>query len=59
MHFGRKNEETNKRNTQGIHVVAKPTASMCNLRKYLRAMTTLLENGFPASYVMDAAKRPW
>ncbi len=29
-----------------------------HIRKYLRAMTTLLENGLPASYVMDAAKGP-
>ena len=28
------------------------------IRKYLRAMTTLLENGLPASYVMDAVKGP-
>lgn len=29
-----------------------------HIRKYLRAMTTLLENGLPASYVMDAVKGP-
>jgi len=29
-----------------------------HIRKYLRAMTTLLENNLPASYVMDAAKGP-
>lgn len=29
-----------------------------HIRKYLRAMTTLLENGLPASYVMDAIKGP-
>ena len=29
-----------------------------HIRKYLRAMTTLLENGLPASYVMDAANGP-
>ncbi len=29
-----------------------------HIRKYLRAMTTLLEHGLPASYVMDAAKGP-
>lgn len=28
------------------------------IRKYLRAMATLLENGLPASYVMDATKAP-
>jgi len=28
------------------------------IRKYLRAMTPLLENGLPVSYVMDAAKGP-
>ena len=29
-----------------------------HIRKYLRAMSTLLENGLPASYVMDATKGP-
>jgi len=29
-----------------------------HIRKYLRAMTQLLENGFPASYVMQAIKAP-
>jgi uncharacterized protein len=29
-----------------------------HIRKYLKAMTTLLENGQPASYVMDAVKGP-
>jgi uncharacterized protein len=29
-----------------------------HIRKYLRAITQLLENGLPASYVMDAAKGP-
>ncbi len=29
-----------------------------HIRKYLRAMTQLLENGLPASYVMDAIKGP-
>ena len=29
-----------------------------HIRKYLRAMATLLENGLPASYVMDAVKGP-
>jgi uncharacterized protein len=29
-----------------------------HIRKYLRTMTTLLENGLPASYVMDAVKGP-
>jgi uncharacterized protein len=28
------------------------------IRKYLRVMATLLENGLPASHVMDAIKRP-
>jgi len=27
-----------------------------HIRKYLRAMTTLLENGLPALYAMDAVK---
>jgi len=30
----------------------------CHIRKYLRVMTTLLENGHPPSYVMDAVKGP-
>jgi len=29
-----------------------------HIRKYLRAMTTLLENGLPVSYGMDAVKGP-
>ncbi len=29
-----------------------------HIRKYLRALATLLENGLPAAYVMDAAKGP-
>ena len=29
-----------------------------HIRKYLRAMATLLENGLPASYVMEAVKGP-
>jgi uncharacterized protein len=29
-----------------------------HIRKYMRAMTQLLENGFPASYVMKAIKGP-
>ncbi len=29
-----------------------------HIRKYLRTMTTLLENGLPASYIMDAVKGP-
>jgi uncharacterized protein len=29
-----------------------------HIRKYLRAMTTLLKNGLPASYIMDAIKGP-
>jgi uncharacterized protein len=29
-----------------------------HIRKYLRAMTQLLENGLPASYVMEAVKGP-
>jgi uncharacterized protein len=30
-----------------------------HIRKYLRAMTQLLEHGYPASMVMDAIKGPW
>ena len=29
-----------------------------HIRKYLRAMTTLLENGYPAAHVMEAVKGP-
>ena len=29
-----------------------------HIRKYLRAMTQLLESGLPASYIMDAVKGP-
>ena len=29
-----------------------------HIRKYLRVLTTLLENGLPASYVMEAIKGP-
>jgi uncharacterized protein len=29
-----------------------------HIRKYLRAMATLLENGLPASHVMEAIKGP-
>ncbi len=29
------------------------------IRKYLRAMTTLLEYGLPPSYVMEVVKGPW
>jgi uncharacterized protein len=29
-----------------------------HIRKYLRAMTTLLENGLPVSHVMEAVKGP-
>ncbi len=30
-----------------------------HIRKYLRAIATLLENALPASYVMDAVKGRW
>jgi len=29
-----------------------------HIRRYMKAMTTLMENGLPASYVMDAVKGP-
>ena len=29
-----------------------------HIRKYLRAMAQLFENGLPASYIMDAVKGP-
>jgi uncharacterized protein len=28
------------------------------IRKYLKAITQLLENGYPASYIMEAVKGP-
>jgi len=31
---------------------------LLHIRKYLRAMTQLLENGLPASYIMEAVKGP-
>jgi uncharacterized protein len=44
---------------QGLHYLcAGYKKFFLHIRKYLRAMTTLLENGLPVSYVMDAVKGP-
>jgi uncharacterized protein len=46
-------------NEPGLHYLcAGYKKFFLHIRKYLRAMTTLLENGLPASYVMDAVKGP-
>jgi uncharacterized protein len=43
----------------GLHYLCKGYYKFfCHIRKYLRAMTQLLENGLPASYVMEAVKGP-
>jgi uncharacterized protein len=50
--------ETNY-NEPGLHYLcAGYRKFFLHIRKYLRAMTELLENGLPASYVMDAVKGP-
>jgi uncharacterized protein len=46
-------------NEPGLHYLcAGYKKFFLHIRKYLRAMTQLLENGLPASYVMDAVKGP-
>lgn len=46
-------------NEPGLHYLcAGYKKFFLHIRKYLRAMTQLLENGFPASYVMEAVKGP-
>jgi len=46
-------------NEPGLHYLCKGYKKFfLHIRKYLRAMTQLLENGLPASYVMDAVKGP-
>jgi uncharacterized protein len=46
-------------NEPGLHYLcAGYKKFFLHIRKYLRAMATLLENGLPVSYVMDAAKGP-
>jgi uncharacterized protein len=46
-------------NEPGLHYLcAGYKKFFLHIRKYLRAITTLLENGLPASYVMDAVKGP-
>jgi uncharacterized protein len=46
-------------NEPGLHYLcAGYKKFFLHIRKYLRAMTQLLENGLPVSYVMDAAKGP-
>src|SRR5512139_1222758 len=46
-------------NEPGLHYLcAGYKKFFLHIRKYLRAMTQLLENGLPVSYVMDAVKGP-
>jgi uncharacterized protein len=46
-------------NEPGLHYLcAGYKKFFLHIRKYLRAMATLLENGLPVSYVMDAVKGP-
>lgn len=46
-------------NEPGLHYLcAGYKKFFLHIRKYLKAMTTLLENGLPASYIMDAVKGP-
>jgi uncharacterized protein len=46
-------------NEPGLHYLCEGYKKFfLHIRKYLKAMTTLLENGLPASYVMDAVKGP-
>jgi uncharacterized protein len=46
-------------NEPGLHYLcAGYKKFFLHIRKYLRAMTKLLENGLPASYIMDAVKGP-
>jgi uncharacterized protein len=46
-------------NEPGLHFLcAGYKKFFLHIRKYLRAMTQLLENGLPVSYVMDAVKGP-
>jgi uncharacterized protein len=46
-------------NEPGLHYLCEGYKKFfLHIRKYLRAMTQLLENGLPASYVMDAVKGP-
>jgi len=46
-------------NEPGLHYLcAGYKKFFLHIRKYLRAMTQLLENDLPVSYVMDAVKGP-
>jgi len=46
-------------NEPGLHYLcAGYKKFFLHIRKYLKAMTQLLENGFPVTYVMDAVKGP-
>jgi len=46
-------------NEPGLHYLCEGYKKFfLHIRKYLRAMTQLLENGLPASYIMDAVKGP-
>jgi uncharacterized protein len=43
----------------GLHYLCPGYGNFFNhIRKYLRVMATLLENGLPASYVMEMVKGP-
>ena len=46
-------------NQPGLHYLCPGYGKFfLHIRKYLRAMTQLLENGLPASYIMEAVKGP-
>ncbi len=46
-------------NEPGLHYLCEGYKNFfLHIRKYMKAMTTLLENGLPASYVMDAVRGP-
>ncbi len=46
-------------NEPGLHYLCEGYKKFfLHIRKYLRAMAQLLENGLPASYIMDAVKGP-
>jgi len=47
------------KNEPGLHYLCRGYEKFfLHIRKYLRAMTQLLENGLPASYIMEAVKGP-
>ncbi len=50
---------TTYHNEPGLHYLCEGYRKFfLHIRKYLKAMTTLLENGLPASHVMEAVKGP-